>query len=253
MYGYVDSVVILSDGRVVIEDTVWRPGLFLSRRLDAAGLAFVNAQVTAVGLFDRSQYREVVHPTEAGTGVGADQITLVSGGRKILVYEGSAPTGSFASSSKWDRFDKLLAHLGKPDGWIPSTGWSDAAWEPFHPATYCLALRRRLPGPAPLHGADLAWPAGARPFAAFGQSAIPGQDPDDRLGIIDAPAAYKLAASIATSATAASVPPDDSDFVSLNQGGRMTSPLIDDPDGGDPITAVIWPVSPGVTACPAQS
>ena len=250
--GPVDSLVIFSDGRVVVEDSVPHPVRFFTRRLSASGLAFVQDQVAAVGLFDRSQTRKVVRSPAEGQGVNAALITILSNGKKVEVDEPLMPDGSYEVSSKWDLFGALVEKLPDVGSWIPATGWSDAAWGPYHAPTFCLVLRRDLPDTTPLHAADLEWPAGVRPFASFGKSAIPGQDPDDRVGIISAAAAYKLASSIAVRATAASVPPDDLYTVPLSDGGRMRSPLIDDPDGGWPVIADLWPVSPGMTDCPVH-
>ena len=161
------------------------------------------------------------------------------------------PADSYAASPKWDRFETLLKKVAAPDTWIPATGWLDAEWMPYHAPTFCLALRRQLPDTAPLRAADLEWPAGVRPFASFGKSANPGQDPDDRVGIISAEAAYKLGSSIAARATAASVSPDDLYTVPLSDGGRMSSPLVDDPDGGWPVMVDLRPESPGVAGCSA--
>jgi hypothetical protein len=250
IYGLVDSLVISSDGRVVIENTVWRPGPFVTRRLNESGLAFVRAELAVVGLFDKSQDRKIVHDRDCCGGVRGDQVTVVSGGKTVEVGEVALKAGSYADSAEWDRFEALVKHLAAPDSWIPASGWADAAWRPFHAPTFCMILRRDVvPYSVLLHTADLAWPPGVRPFASYGVSAVPGQDPDDRLGIITAAEAYALAASISQRATAASVSPDDFDLVPLSDGGWLNSPDIDDPDGGNPITVYLRPVSPGVTAC----
>ena len=160
------------------------------------------------------------------------------------------PTGSYAASTAWDRFEALVKALVKPDAWIRSTGWTDPAWKRFHASTFCMILVRDYqPEPAPLHGSELAWPAGVRPFASYGKSANPGAQPDNRLGTMPAAAAYELAASIATRSTDASVPPDDRYVVPLSEGGWLLSPWIDDPDGGDPVEVDLCPQSPGILGC----
>jgi len=251
--GAYEVLVILADGRIVTQLTTpdGPHGQFLNRRLNESGLALVHAQVAKVALFDRTQFRKVVHsPNCCG---GGNQVTVVSGGKTNQVGEATLPAGSYASSRAWDRFEALVANLAKPDSWIPSTGWSDEAWTPFHAATYCLILRRDYqPELSALPAASLTWPAGVRPFASFGASARPGSSPDDRLGIIPATSAYELARSIAEAATAASVAPNDL-YVPLSEGGWLLSPWIDDPDGGDPIRVDLWPASPGVIDCPVSA
>jgi hypothetical protein len=182
---------------------------------------------------------------------GGRQVSVKLGDKTVNVGAASVPSGSYAASKAWDRFDKLAKGLSSADTWIPTTGWADEAWAAFHAPSYCLLLVRYYqPETTPVHGAMLAWPAGVRPFATFGESSRPGQDPDDRIGTITPAAAYQLAASIADAAEAAGVPSSDLYTTPLSEGGRMTSPLIDDPDGGDPVTVYLWSASPGLVPCP---
>lgn len=247
----VESLLVFNDGRVVKEDQGSLHQPLLTRQMNETGLAFVRAEIAKVGLFDRSQTRKVVHSPNCCGGGG--RIAIVTGGQTVQVGEATLPTGSYTSSAAWDRFEELSAHLADPDPWIPSTDWAGAAWAPFKPSNFCLMLRRdyRLE-PAPLEGTELAWPLGVRPFASFGTSVVPGQDPDDRLGIITATDAYRLAGSIADRSTAASVPPEDSSAVTLDDGGWLLSPWIHDPDGGNPVQVEMWAASPGLITCPVR-
>ena len=87
VWGYADWLVIFSDGLVLIEGSPSHPDKFVTRRLAASGLAFVQSQVAEVGLFDRSQTRKVVHLPSEGRGAGASLITIVVGGKKVEVVE----------------------------------------------------------------------------------------------------------------------------------------------------------------------
>ena len=255
--GAFEKLVVLDDGRVVVLEYDEPHGRLLTRRLTESGLAFVRSQVEEVGLFDQSQTRKVVH--SPGCCGGGNGVTIVSGGKSVQVGEATLPGGSYAASAAWDRFEALVQHLAKPDAWIPSTDWLDAAWTRFHAANYCLLLTRAYdPEPTPLYATDLAWPAGIRPFATFGRPAVPGSSSDNRLGTITAAAAYRLAASIAGRAAEAGVSPDGHYVIPLSEGGWLLSPWIYDPDGGNlddpfrdnPVQADLWPASPGLIPCP---
>ncbi len=249
--GAYELVVIFDDGLVVLNtrETDWTYGKLSLRHLAPAGLALVRNQVAAVGLFGKSQTRKVVHsPNCCGAG---NQLSVVSGGQTISVGEATLPAGSYAASAQWDRFEKLVANLARLSDWIPAAGWADADWRPYHAPSYCLVLTRSIRSPSDIviDGADVVWPAGVQPFDTYGESALPGADPDRRLGRIPATTAYSFADSIAETAGEAGVSAEGHYVVPLNQGGWMITPLID-VDAGNPLQIDLYPVSPGLVGCP---
>jgi hypothetical protein len=248
--GSLTMLTVLTDGSVVA--LRWRDGseMRVVRQLSPTGLAFVRAEIATVGLFNRSQTRKVVNsPACCGAG---DTIAFLSEGGIVTVSRNLYPVGTYAPSAAWDRFDALEGNLRDPDRWVPAAGWTDSTWRPFHAATYCLHVTREsgytgtIP---PLNAADIAWPEGLRPFAAFGQPAHAGAT--SRVGGVSDLVAYVLAAAISERATAAGFPSDPANAVGLADGGSFMSPPIDDPLEKSLLT--VWlrldPMASGIWGC----
>ncbi len=253
--GPVQMTTILEDGWMVI--VRWdEPGTrWLVRQLSPTGLAAVRAQVAAVGLFDKSQTRQIVKsPNCCGAG---DEIDITTASGTVKVSRLLLPPASYAPSAAWDRFDRLVNGIAAPDAWVSKAGWATPTWVPYHAAAFCLTLNREPIYPttpaALLTAANIDWPAGVQPFESFGQPAsqetIENMGPIPRMGPIDASAAYDLASSIVAAAAAAGVPNDGLARVPLEAGGEFRSPWIADPPGWT-LGVSLTPMPPGPARCP---
>ena len=244
--GTLQVLAILEDGRA-IATRFDPPGTRITvRSLTADGVALVRRAVGGVGLFDRSQRRAILKPMDCcGAGVQAD---ITTAGKTVSVSELAAPPDTYAPSAAWDRFDALVSRLMDLEGWLPAGAWGTADWQPFHAASYCLAIgiEPEYPGTS-FDVADVTWPTGIQPFERFGKQAWEGAE--SRVGPISADLAYQLAAAIAAASASAGLANDGWLSVPLEQGGDFSSPLMIDATNARVVTITLVPMPPGFAPC----
>jgi hypothetical protein len=211
-------LVVLADGRVVTrhEDENGSTSL-LKRQLSTAGITFVRAALTDVGLFDQDRTRKLIKPLNC-CGAG-DQLRVRLGDATVSVGRVLAYKENYAPDPAWDRFDALVDNLVDIEAWLPAEAWADTAWSPYLARRFCLELTTDTYSSVHLRADELAWPAGVRPFASFG---VEGASSDSRVGSISSTDAYALAASIVERASAAGIVNEGSYVVPLELGGKLT-------------------------------
>ncbi len=128
--GGAEVLAVLQDGRILA--TRWEesgaPRLVV-RQLTPSGVAFVRAAVANVGLFDKTQARQVIKPFNFG-GAG-EALWFTSGDTTVKVCRVLAPPDAYAPSAAWDRFDALVKAMANPETWIPASGWVAGSWQPY--------------------------------------------------------------------------------------------------------------------------
>jgi hypothetical protein len=175
---------LVGDGRVIVPGAQIEifPGPALPavnvRRLSEEGIQAVLDLVASTGLFHATaQFRGaqsfVADAAETVFTLHADgqEVEVVIYGLGALDPAGSYPNISADELAAHRILSQLLERLGAIDAWVPSGGWSEAAWGSFKPDALRLIVRNADADPPDDTGIGnglLDWPGDSDP-ATFGE------------------------------------------------------------------------------------
>ena len=228
--GQVHLVTILDDGRVITSDpTGASPPM--ERRLAAAGIQLVRAELDATGLTDTSaDYLPVANPGVEAPGYGGASPSLdvvLPGGDTVRInwlLFGDTEQDYFQPQPEAEALDALAARLTSLDEWLPASAWADANAKPYEPTTYRIFIQYQTWGGSvddlPVEMASVSWPLDGG-IDAFGDVVTPPPD-ELRCGVANA----EEATAVSEALEAAGATPSEQTALSFDLGDRATRQLV---------------------------
>lgn len=142
--GPVQELAVLADGRVIDTNATSADGILEYRRLSEAGVAWLEDQLQASGLFTQDRtLKPVLHAGATAYLPGAgDAIQLAVGDKLITVRRNIFPPTLYDSTPDLDRFEQLLAVLEFLPQSVAAALWADLTPMPYIAATdsLCVAI-----------------------------------------------------------------------------------------------------------------
>lgn len=165
-------VTVEADGRIITTQDKDAPNPFVERRLTAAGIEFLRAELEQTGLTDASgEYEPIakpgVEPPGRGAGVHTLRVGLAAGGTAVIRWVAMYDDEDlyYEPSPERETLDALALRLQTLDEWLPANAWADPTAAPYLPARHHLLIQKIEWGGAaselPVESSEVAWPLDA--------------------------------------------------------------------------------------------
>jgi len=252
--GRVHLRTVLDDGRIITSDD---QGVYVERRLTAAGVQLLRDELDATGLTDTSaDYSPVANPgvePPAYGGAGPSlEVGQPGGGTAVITWFlfGDTEQDYFQPQPEAETLAALQARLTTLDEWLPASAWADSNARPYVPERYRIFINTQQWGGSlddlPVEAATVSWPPvdGIDIYADAVENLT--QEPEFSLRCREATAADGTALLEALEAAGAT--PDVDPMIpgtSFALGHRATSRLV---------TITLEPILPAAdTSCGAET
>lgn len=162
-------VTVEADGRIITTQDKDAPNPFVERRLTAAGIELLRAELEETGLTDASgEYEPIARPGVEPPGRGAVvhtlRVGLAAGGTAVIRWVAMYDDEDlyYEPSPEREMLDALALRLQTLDEWLPANAWADPTAAPYLPARLHLLIQMiewgGAPSELPVEFSEVAWP-----------------------------------------------------------------------------------------------